>query len=849
MELLPSLLPDAFHLGWLALLLVLGGLTLAPPRVGRKADVAIQLLLAVAVLAWAGRSLGTIAADHGPGLEVEGYVLTPPVTGPRTLSLGTASVADVPLADGHADAVHAIVRWVEGAGDPRPELWNASAERRLEVDGHGVHDVKLEPGTILRWDDAEMEVAGAGLWPAVLVRDGTGALRRYSSSLGRGLAATMPRLGRRIRNSLGVLTVQDGALVLDPEASPLPGDGPIARLELRGREPWLTFAGPRDRADHPLLVQLPGQVAVRPADRWHPLRSGETLTLGYSRFVADVGAGGAVTLRSLGHPTRMDWPAEDAVVFGDVLLAGDLNGGRLAVSVLEEESDRGFRRLGGLLKEAEGGPARATAVAGESVELPLSDEARVRLRIAHRAEPAAAFAGITGRADSHAWTLYALLALLYLAVVFGASRAGLLHLRNAGVLHGAVMLFSVGLICLFRLSDPGDPLRAGWVLRQAQVGVLSLSVALGLLVALKVRARRRAPSLMTWLDGPNGDGAPARWLYVGAVTVLVAQLPFGETGIAIPGLGSIQPIEIARTLLVVYLAYWTARSVESKRDRLRGQEGLRQRWTYMAHALPVLLVLGLCYGLHDISPILVFVAFIAVLYAVSLVRPSFTFWPPRAWRDHLGAEVVVAVLVLAGVAWIVLADPNGTIARRIAVWWDPWSRGGDAYQAVTALWATASGGIFGLGWVGDNGLLPPAVKDDFILALLAARAGIAAVTLLAATFGLVLVSGAQALRNPGRSGATRSEWERWGILGASALWMLAIQAAVVLGSATGGLPVMGQPLPFVAAAGSHLLFFCLPAVALVLGATRLPQRQTFLQPTWGLDGFGITAPSITEGGY
>lgn len=52
--------------------------------------------------------------------------------------------------------------------------------------------------------------------------------------------------------------------------------------------------------------------------------------------------------------------------------------------------------------------------------------------------------------------------------------------------------------------------------------------------------------------------------------------------------------------------------------------------------------------------------------------------------------------------------------------------------------------------------------------------------------------------------------------------MLVIQAGVVLGSATGGLPVMGQPLPLVAAAGSHLLFFCLPALATVLACTRLP---------------------------
>ena len=116
------------------------------------------------------------------------------------------------------------------------------------------------------------------------------------------------------------------------------------------------------------------------------------------------------------------------------------------------------------------------------------------------------------------------------------------------------------------------------------------------------------------------------------------------------------------------------------------------------------------------------------------------------------------------------------------------------------------------------------MKDDFILALLAARGGAAAVTLTAATFGLILVSGVVALgaEDPAQPSARR---ERAGMLGGAMLWMLVIQAGVVLGSATGGLPVMGQPLPLVAAAGSHLLFFCIPAVAVVLSTSRERARD------------------------
>ena len=59
------------------------------------------------------------------------------------------------------------------------------------------------------------------------------------------------------------------------------------------------------------------------------------------------------------------------------------------------------------------------------------------------------------------------------------------------------------------------------------------------------------------------------------------------------------------------------------------------------------------------------------------------------------------------------------------------------------------------------------------------------------------------------------------MLAVAALLMLAIQALVVLASVTGWGPVVGQPMPFLAAGGSNLLLFALPVVAIVLTATRL----------------------------
>ena len=862
-----EMLPGTFHLGWAGLLSVLVLLAMyRGPTWKRGSNVLLQGTLALAVIGWASGTLTAIARDHGPGLEVQGYALTPPEQGPPTLSLGTDERADVPLVDARADAVHAIVRWDETDGRLRPLIWNASASRRLEIDGHGAHDIELPPGTRLRWGEGDLEIAGGGLWPSILVRDGRRELHRHAAGAGRGLVASLPGIGRRMRSPLGWLVLEEGVPVLSP-TRPLPGTGPSARIELRGRTPWLTFASPADRADHPVIVARPGESPVRPADLWRALRGGEVLTLGYSRFVAHVDAGGGLGLRALGAPGRLAWPDEDASVLGEpgVLAVGDRDGATLALSPLNATGPAGFRSLGGVVHEGLQGVSRVVLAPGQQVELPWRDGVRVRLRTAARADPVAALAGQASRGDQRAWRSFVLLAALYLLLSLSAAWSGLVHGRNAGVLHGAALLLAVGLACLYRLSDPGDTLRAGWLLRQARAAVIGLTVATAasLWWALRGRlARERSASLFGWLDGPDGGGARARWLYVIAVVGLVLQLPFGEAGIALPGLGSVQPIELARTLLVVYLAYWTARAIEGKRDRLRGIEGLAVRWSYMVHALPVVGVLVLCYGLDDISPILVFGAFLAVLYGVSLVRPAVALWPPRAWKDSLGVELLAVVAVLAGVTWLVLADPSSTVARRIAVWWDPWAQGGEAYQAVTALWSTASGGLWGLGWTGENGLLPPAVQDDFILALLAARAGVVAVTGVAATFAVILISGVQALRARRLVAVHRADRERVEVLTSSVLWMLAIQAGVVLGSATGGLPVMGQPLPFVAAGGSHLLLFCVPAVALVLGATRIEQRAhrragrlipgelpSILDP-WTTPSVAepFVATSITEGG-
>ena len=826
-------MPSFFHAGW-ALLLALFALGLLRRRRSAEGSLGLvwQLTLAAGVIAWGAALLGTIAADHGPGLELERITVRPAANRTPVIFGSSSEHAQVVLPDPHVAPVHAVLAWDdEGPGGVVPTLWNASSTHRLEIDGVGIHDVELHEGTTLSLGRRTLEVAEPGMWPGLLLVDDQGGAHRLRSSVGTGLMSFLPFVGGRVTGTLGWLqAADDGYRLLDH--TPLPGTGPAARLMTRGRAVLLSFGGAQDRAEHPIVVDRVGEPGARPSERRHPLRTGEVLTMGRTRYGVTVEFGGAVSFQALGARSRFDWPASDGVVLdglGAILLSAASDGESLRVASLTDGT--GFRPLNGLPTQSRGGARWIEVNPGGRFAVSIADGAEAQLRVAARAVAPVALAGLASKADSQLWALLLVLAATYFLLTGLSARLGYLHARTGGVLHGAALLSVVGLACLYRLSDPTDPARAGWALHQARllsVGMLACLVLLVAMTALAwLRSRRglrplRGDMLFRWLEGPEGDGRRSRWLYWGAVLVLFAQQPFGETGISLPGLGSIQPIELARTLLVVYLAFWTARALEEKQARVRGVEGIAARWLYMAHALPVLLVLALCYSLHDISPILVFVVFLSVFYALSLMRPSLRVFPLGALRDHLAVDVLVVGVVVGASSWLLLGDPGGTVARRIAVWWDPWSQTADAYQAMTALWATASGGVWGAGWEGGNAVLPPAVRDDFVLALLAARGGAAAVTLVAATFALILLSGSSGIglrRSDGAAG------ERQALLAGGMLWMLVIQAAVVLGSATGGLPVMGQPLPLVAAAGSHLLLFCIPALATVLVCTRTPLRS------------------------
>ncbi len=843
-------------LGWACLLVVLIALAAAPP-LGRRAGLIPQLVAAALVLLVGGTALHGATRGQRPSLETWRLTVG---AGAEPAVLGTDPRCDVVLHDPHAAGVHAQVDFTEAG----PTLISLSPHRRVEIDGVDIHHPRLERGSRIIAGDTTWTVIGIGrVLPGVTLEDDRGQVARLRPRLARRLAAAVPWIGTRMETPVARITADpaSGSGSLWRLADADDALGPVAEVALRGRTALLRFPTSADRHTHGVQVARPHGDPARPADVPAVVRSGDVITMGYTRYGAQLAADGSLVLEVIGFPPRHTFAPRDGLL--TVGPRGDLPWGTGDPVVLQATHDIPGGDLGlistdprwtlsrrqGFLwlhPEGQGSRQREPSVLAAGSGMIISGprhEAVYRYRT-----PATAMELLRGAhpgtPESRLVRTAAVIALLYLALIVALTLRGYLHPRNAALVHGPALLLGLGLAVLAELSPAADPRYAGIVLRQATHVMAGLALCTLMTVAgaalSAVRPRGRAPaSLLTFLEEPVFGGRlrgrlgtiSRVWLlWVAAVGALALQLPFGETGLQLPVVGSLQPVELAKTLVLVFVAFLSVRAIEDKRFRLRDSEGLRSRWAYMLHALPILAVALLCVGLNDISPILVLALFLWAMYLVTLLRPSRRFWPPTAWLGNVYLEQFVLLGLAVAVLWAGIRLEGGTVAQRFAVWQDPWHNTASSSQFVASLWTMLDGGLGGRGFGAPLGQLPPAAHDDFVLAVLTHRVGLVGLAMVLATYAAILGGGLWAAASLARG--CRDDLHRPGhvdrarMLAVAALLMVGIQVLVVVASVTGIAPVMGQPLPFLAAGGSHLLLFGFPTMALVLVATRRTQGPT-----------------------
>ena len=238
---------------------------------------------------------------------------------------------------------------------------------------------------------------------------------------------------------------------------------------------------------------------------------------------------------------------------------------------------------------------------------------------------------------------------------------------------------------------------------------------------------------------------------------------------------SVQPSEVAKLSLAIFVAYFI--------ERRAGEE--RSFWKTF---LPCMLVLGMFAGLVAKEPDLGTALMLAII--------AFTMCFAGGVRPrHLALATVPALLF---VGKMLIFTPFRM--KRLSAFIDPWADAqGTGYQVVQSLIAVGSGGQNGLGFAqGRQKLLfLPFAHSDFIFAVVGEELGLIGALIVIFVFAVFLWRGMRAaLRAPDRFGM---------LLGIGIVVGIVSQALLNMSVVLALLPTKGIPLPFISYGGSSLV--------------------------------------------
>jgi len=343
---------------------------------------------------------------------------------------------------------------------------------------------------------------------------------------------------------------------------------------------------------------------------------------------------------------------------------------------------------------------------------------------------------------------------------------------------GIAMVYSAsGIKALDALDEPRYFL--GWQSLWAALGLVGMlaatridyhryrMLALPLLVgALALLAAVLVPGLGTTVNGA------ARWLRAGPV--------------------GLQPAELAKLALILYLAFWLG----ARRDRIE------RGGTVIGFVVITGLVGALVFAEPDLGTAIVIGAIALAMYFVA---------GARLWM-FAALAMLSTVLAFAGA----LAHPERV--ERLMTFIDPWKDPRDAgYQAIQALYGLALGGLSGEGLGAGRekfGFLPFPYTDS-IFAILGDELGLIGTLAVIMLFLVLAYRGVRiALRAPDAMGA---------LIATGITTWLVFQAWVNMAVVASLIPMTGITLPFISYGGSSLCVGLI-AVGILLNVGRQAAR-------------------------
>ena len=289
------------------------------------------------------------------------------------------------------------------------------------------------------------------------------------------------------------------------------------------------------------------------------------------------------------------------------------------------------------------------------------------------------------------------------------------------------------------------------------------------------------------------------WPLLGLSLVLLAVVLFMpeyngcKRWIVLPGLGTLQPSEIAKFSVVLVFSHIIALN-QSRMDQFR------------VGVLPFAAILGVVSALMLLEPHLSGTLLILAIGAVLM----FVGGTGLRWFGLAGAGALTAL----SLALVLLPDLVPYAADRLSSWLDPFADPlGDGHQTIQSLYAIGSGGATGLG-LGNSRqkhLYVPEPQNDFIFSILCEELGFVGAALVLLLFFLLLWRGLViAVRAPDKFGA---------LLAVGFVVQVCLQAVLNIAVVTNTIPNTGISLPFFSSGGTSLMML-LGEMGIVLSVSR-----------------------------
>ncbi len=265
--------------------------------------------------------------------------------------------------------------------------------------------------------------------------------------------------------------------------------------------------------------------------------------------------------------------------------------------------------------------------------------------------------------------------------------------------------------------------------------------------------------------------------------------------IQIGSLGSLQTSEFAKLGLILYLSAIIAKKGEKLRHFKTG-------------LIPPIVVTGLFFILIALQPDLGTGAILLGTAGMILICGG-------ANIKHLFLLTVPPISVI----FLIYISLKPHAMARLLSFSDPWSDPlNKGYQLSQSYFAIAHGGFSGAGFGKSiqKYLYLPEAHTDFIFSIMGEELGFIGVTLFLVVYLLFLLRGVYiSLKVKDTFGS---------LAGIGIVTMIALQALINMGGATGSIPITGVPLPLISYGGSSMLV-CLIGIGVLLSVSREVNRQ------------------------